>query len=423
MLKSIGRIVLVTALYLGWHIPFDSTNAGAQNVIAAERITFEGPGGNVGAMRETTQITKVEVNDKGIVITAGKLALPVTRGGSGWPDTCVPFDTCKEPGIDMGALQYSLGFVLPLNGQFYGSAPIENWYERPNGGTGNLTDQSVACANGIGQFQCNIYYDGRWPNLKQVRPQPGDEVGVFVLAGDARNGYVPLGERSNFVTFKLPAPGGSTTVEFTAAPQPGGESVADTLIRVRNKYPALINQAQAGQVLNETAWVHRAEGIVLLGKAGGNNCPAPSGARISCDFLVNANTRRGWDVLTASPDPSGPSTASPNGPNGAGEDLSDALANGSRTLVAPTDPTGVGPVEPPQPPAPGVQGPPGPKGDKGDKGDPADPIQVQDLYNLVHDLQAQLDALKNNAPKIPTGCKAGGSLFGIKVSIHCELTY
>jgi hypothetical protein len=45
--------------------------------------------------------------------------------------------------------------------------------------------------------------------------------------------------------------------------------------------------AQNGQLLNDTAWVHRADGYGLLKKPSGSNCPQPeTGIKISRDILM-----------------------------------------------------------------------------------------------------------------------------------------
>jgi hypothetical protein len=442
MLKKIGRILLVSVLYYSWHIPFDMTSSFAQNVIAAERVTFEGPGGNVGRMNETAKITRVEVGANGVNVEFTK-----KDGGDRWPNTCgAPFadpaDDCKEDGgrIDMGALQYSLGFVLPVNGTLYGSAPIEYWYGWRDG-TGAIQDQSVTCDNGRGQIQCNIYYDGRWPNLRQARPAAGDEIGVFVVAGDARNNFVPLQERSNIVTFRLPAPGATTVVEYGA--QSGGESVTDTLKRVRSKYPAQITGKEGAKILNETAWIHRAEGWALLGKAGGNNCPMPTtGARISCDYLIvnRGGVWFGQDVLVSAPGENETSAANPVNDVNPSDNMSEIIASGARSVVLPVDPggSGPGPVDPPA-------------GDKVTKAD-LDALKnelnlkIADSNNQTAAVRQSLDALGaalnntnqniadqvtaiNNAlaalaqaGAVPTGCKVTGGVLGIRFSLHCELT-
>src|ERR1700674_3761972 len=187
--------------------------AHAQDMIPVDQVQFVGPGGNVGAFPSTARISQVSVDANGTNVTFDKGTLPSTRGGTGWPDTCVPFGGCKEPGIDMGALQYSFGLVLKVNGQWVGSAPIENWYGRMNG-TGPLQDQTVSCPTGTGQIHCNLFYDSRWPLLNQVTPRPGDTIGVFVVAGDARNNFFVTQERSNIVTIQLPATGQTQTFNF-----------------------------------------------------------------------------------------------------------------------------------------------------------------------------------------------------------------
>ncbi len=425
MFRSLARALVVYCVMSLAHVVFDSTLAAAQtDMIPASQITFVGPGGSdIGAWPITTGVTRVAFTQRGTGVEfAPKGALPVTRGGSGWPDTCVPFETCKEAGgtIDMGALQYSFGLVLKVNGQWFASAPIESWYGRENPG-GAINDQTVVCPSGSGQIHCNWFYaNDRWPNLFSARPQEGEQIGVFVIAGDARNGFNPLHERSNIVVLNLPATGAEVSFDFAFQ---SGESVHDTLVRVRGNYPALIDQVQAGKILNEVAWIHRAEGIVLLGKEGGHFCPSPSGKNISCDFLVNANTKHGWDVLVGSPDPGVPTASPINGPDGAGEDLSGALANGSRTLVDPVNPGGGTPTPDPTPvPGPGTPGPAGPagpQGPKGDKGDPGDGADLSGVLARLAALEAQVNVLA--ARPVPASCSAALNLGGARIPISCRL--
>ncbi len=83
-------------------------------------------------------------------------------------------------------------------------------------------------------------------------------------------------------------------------PQPGvpmklPAHVFATLQSVRAKYPTPLGN-QGAAVLNETAWIHRAEGYGLHSKPAGFNCPQPkSGASCSCDFLRLSTL--GFDVL------------------------------------------------------------------------------------------------------------------------------
>jgi hypothetical protein len=130
-------------------------------------------------------------------------------------------------------------------------------------------------------------------------------------------------------------------VDNTPTPTPGtqptpppGEEPASLLSDIqseRAKYGTPMSLSDIGKLLNAVAWKNKDAGWMLLGKSSGANCPAPSGALISCDFLVQQPTLFGYDVLT---DAEGAGTPTWSGP----EDLSGAIGNGSRTLVNPTQP-------------------------------------------------------------------------------------
>jgi len=61
------------------------------------------------------------------------------------------------------------------------------------------------------QYAQNWYYDPiRWGPMVGHQPQPGEQVGFLVTAGDARNnGNVAVRERSNVVSIAFPSGGGS----------------------------------------------------------------------------------------------------------------------------------------------------------------------------------------------------------------------
>lgn len=162
---------------------------------------FVGPGARSGSFPVTTKITHVSVGPNGVNVTFGK------KDGPGrWPDNTTP--GWKDP------LQYSVGFVLQVAGQWFASAPIEYWYGRVDG-TGPIQNYSTpTCANGAGQFRCNIFYDQRWDPLQHAVPKAGDAVGVYVVAGDARNDYMPVQERSDIVVITLPAEGQTAEFDF-----------------------------------------------------------------------------------------------------------------------------------------------------------------------------------------------------------------
>lgn len=133
------------------------------------------------------------------------------------------------------------------------------------------------------------------------------------------------------------------------------------------KYPRPHAPATTAKILNDAAL--RRPGWVLLGKKGGNRCPLSDGRDISCDFIVWRQTVRGWDVIgsVGSPD------SSISGPNsGPGEDMTGAIANGSRTLESPVGTT------PPNPPV-----------------DPPPTFDPTPLLNRISALEAQNSVLQN----------------------------
>jgi hypothetical protein len=108
-----------------------------------------------------------------------------------------------------------------------------------------------------------------------------------------------------------------------------------TLLCFREDYPDHMTASQHAALLNRVAWKYRNDGMRLLGKASGNNCPMPNGTPISCDYLVHAPSLTGHDVLSGQDDGThvvkftwGP------GP----EPFEDAIESGSRTLVSPVQP-------------------------------------------------------------------------------------
>jgi hypothetical protein len=128
----------------------------------------------------------------------------------GLDDVYVTFDKqASWPEVSFG-VQYSIGLCLKPNGTWYCSAPIELWKGKPGGG-GAIQSQTV---NGTppGQIPRNWFYNAdRWGPLAGYQPRPGETIGVFVVAGDARNAIDPVHERSNIVLVTLPADGVAAT--------------------------------------------------------------------------------------------------------------------------------------------------------------------------------------------------------------------
>lgn len=115
------------------------------------------------------------------------------------------------------------------------------------------------------------------------------------------------------------------------------DHVYATLQQVRAKYPTPLVDKGA-QLLNEVAWIHRAEGFGLEQKDGGNTCGCPGiSVRMGCDILRTRD--RGWDVLSDA--------------EGAGEpQQADSGPADPARFVAPVNPSGQPDPPPPPPPPP-----------------------------------------------------------------------
>lgn len=169
------------------------------------QVRFVG-GPDLSTFAQTTSVTQVDVQAAGTELSFDKKS-----GPNRWPDNVTPGWS--------GTLQYSIGMCVNVDG-WVCSAPVEAWYGRV-GATGPIQDQTIACPAGHGQVQCNWFYDNRWAPLNGHQPQPGEQIGLFVVAGDARNNFNPVRERSNIVLLNLPGPGQTQTFPYApVAPQP-----------------------------------------------------------------------------------------------------------------------------------------------------------------------------------------------------------
>ena len=138
----------------------------------------------------TTAISVVDIRSNGVHVEFSKQA-----GPGRWPDV-IP------PGFS-GPLQYTLGMVLNINGQWYASAPVEFWFGLDRSG------------GPPSQFAQNWFYDpARWAPMTYHQPAVGEQIGFFVCAGDCRNTTTgdksPVKERSNVVLLPNPGDGGGT---------------------------------------------------------------------------------------------------------------------------------------------------------------------------------------------------------------------
>jgi hypothetical protein len=195
-----------------------SATFAAADMIPPSDITFiAGP--NIGAWPATAQITRIAIRLDGVEVDFTR-----RDGPSRWPDVRTPGWT--------GDLQYSLGMCLRIDGRWFASAPIETWHG--NNVTGGPIQSTNVDGSGIGQIPKNWFYDGRWAPMNGYQPKAGESIGLFVCAGDARNGFSPLQERSNIALVRLPADGETATFTWT------GASTQLSGARLRSEEPTIV---------------------------------------------------------------------------------------------------------------------------------------------------------------------------------------
>jgi len=123
---------------------------------------------------ETATITSVNFTDNAFLVDFDR------RDGPGrWPDV----------GFGSGALEYTLGMCVNINGEWNCSATVQFWYGRDLEASGRPDEIGI-----------NWWYDARWGHLLGYQPSCGETVGIYVGAGNLRDsGNVIAKERSNIL--------------------------------------------------------------------------------------------------------------------------------------------------------------------------------------------------------------------------------
>jgi hypothetical protein len=136
---------------------------------------------DIASWAVTSKITSVSMSS-----SAG-LSFEFTTKQS-WPDM-------TPAGWD-GPLQYTVWAVVNINGRWNTSGFIQMWRGRASTGAPILAE-----------FARNWAYDARWGPMMGYQPRPGEQMGFFVSAGNARGdgGVSSVRERSNVVIISLPA--------------------------------------------------------------------------------------------------------------------------------------------------------------------------------------------------------------------------
>ncbi len=160
--------------------PAQLTSGGDQ--IDMRSVIVRGPGGDVANWPVTTQIRVIDGNFGGWFVDFD--------AKSRWPEA-VP------AGWD-GGIQYTLWIVEKINGQWFTAGGVEYWrgLARQGGPPSRLAG--------------NWYYSPQvWGELSGHQPAVGEQVGMFVTAGDQRAKDVRvITERSNVVLLPFPSDGG-----------------------------------------------------------------------------------------------------------------------------------------------------------------------------------------------------------------------
>lgn len=158
--------------------------ASAQDMLPLASATIHSSPTDIASWPVTTQITRVAMDP-----TAG-VSLDF-EAKDRWPDYAVP-------GWDGGTIQYTVWVCIQYDG-WQCAGFVQFWKGRSD------TDGSNPAI--IAGWKNYAYAADRWGVMAAYVPKAGDTVGLFVSAGDARGtgGVTSVKERSNVVTFQLPA--------------------------------------------------------------------------------------------------------------------------------------------------------------------------------------------------------------------------
>jgi hypothetical protein len=182
------------------------------------------------------------------------------------------------------------------------------------------------------------------------------------------------------------------TSAASAAAQDLPADVCTTLRQVRGSAPITSN-AEIGAMLNRVAWTHRAQGLGLSRKAGGNHCESPAGP-IACDIL-QLRDGTAWDVLSSA----GP--GEPTSPNCGGS--IGRLTDPARPFVAAVDPGDT--PDTPDTPDTNPSAPPEPSADIATAD--LQRQQLAALVQIIQQLQAQNAELRAGLAEIKAAIAAG----------------
>jgi hypothetical protein len=180
------------------------TGPGPADAINVGQVTFLNNPPDLGSWARTAKITFIQFRSDALIVDFDR------RTGAGrWPNR--PFNPGDPPGA--GGIQYTLGMCFNISAQWYCSAAIQFWQDRPL--------EAAAAPSSIPQ---TWYYDARrWGPMTGYLPAQGEMVGIFVVAGNVRNisssSLLLAKERSSIVLVPFDR-GNGTVFTFSAGSLP-----------------------------------------------------------------------------------------------------------------------------------------------------------------------------------------------------------
>ncbi|MEO8678130.1 MAG: hypothetical protein ABI665_03735, partial [Vicinamibacterales bacterium] len=173
--------------------------------------------------QDQIDISQANIQRSAPDVATWPITTAITRLDLGASDCNVEF-SMKEvwpnvpiPGWGGGSIAYTLWMVRIVNGQTHAGGGIEFW----NGTTGTPT--RIGGCGPAASYIANWFYDASWGPLHTAGElTPGETVGFFVTAGDARAKDVrTVTARSSVVSVRWPGgSGGSFTFDGPVAPPP-----------------------------------------------------------------------------------------------------------------------------------------------------------------------------------------------------------
>jgi len=157
------------------------------DMFALNTAIIENAPPDIATWPQTATLTVVDWQASGVFVDFTK------KSGVGrWPDVIPPGFT--------GPIEYTLWLFEFISGQWFGSGVIQFWFG---------LDRNGGPPSGVA---ANWYYDaGRWGPLAGRQPAVGEQVGMMVSAGNARNQTTvsSVQERSQVVLLPFPSDNGA----------------------------------------------------------------------------------------------------------------------------------------------------------------------------------------------------------------------